>query len=103
MRSQEKTLKFTSRTAEISIDLSRCIAPRCGFACVKADRLYGRSVLKIQGGKPTLAVSREEVPRLCNECLACEIHCRLRGSKVVRISVPLSGLDEYRKKTGIST
>ena len=95
-------LKFAFRTGEISIDLSRCIAPKCGFACVKACRFYGRSILKIEGGKPALAVSREEVPRLDNECLSCEINCKLHGSNVIKITLPLFGLQEYRKSVGLS-
>jgi len=98
MRSTEQMLKFAFRTGEVSIDLSLCIAPQCRFVCVKACRLYGRGVLKIEGSKPALAVSHEEVPRLCNECLACEIHCELQGNRAVKITLPLLGLQEYRER-----
>jgi hypothetical protein len=82
-------LVFKTRTCEIVIDYDKCIAPKCRFACVKADRLYGRGVLKIAGGKPVLAVSQDEAARICNECLACEIHCEWNGGKAVRVIVPI--------------
>lgn len=103
MGQPEQMFKFTFRTGEVSIDLSKCNAPKCRFVCVKACRLYGRGVLKIEGGKPTLAVSHEEVPRLCNECLACEINCELHGNNVIKITLPLFGLEEYRKKACLPT
>jgi len=103
MRVPEQMLRFKLRTGEVSIDIGKCAAPLCGFFCVKACRFYGRGVLKIEGGKPALAVSHEEAPRLCNECLACEIHCELHGNKAVRIILPFPGLEDYRKRVGLTT
>ncbi len=97
MQQSEKMLKFTLRTGEVSIDLNKCTAPNCQFVCVKACRFYGRAVLKIERDKPALAISHEEAPRLCNECLACEIHCELHGNNAIKITLPLFGLQEYRK------
>ena len=85
----EGRLTFKTRTTTITIDYSRCKAPDCGFACVKACRLYGRGILKIERGLPKLAVSEEEARRLDNECLACEIHCEWEGGGAIRIDVPL--------------
>ncbi len=82
-------MKFKTRTATITIDLDGCIAPECGFACVKACRLYGRGVLKIENGKPAMAMTLEEAYRVDNECLACEIHCMWFGSGVIKVDVPL--------------
>ncbi len=82
-------MRFRTRTAEVVIDLDGCVAPDCGFACVKACRLYGRSVLKIENGKPALAVSPQEAVRIDNECLACEIHCQWYGSGVIEVRVPV--------------
>lgn len=82
-------LEFRTRTTVIRIDYGKCIAPKCGFACVKACRLYGRGVLKIERGLPRLAVSEDEAKRLDNECLACEIHCSWHGSGAITIHVPL--------------
>jgi succinyl-CoA synthetase beta subunit len=96
-------LSFASQTGKVVIDLSKCIAPRCGFACVKGDRWYGRSCLKIEGGKPALAGSSEQLKRLCNECLACEVECKLHGGKAITIELPLYGIDEFRRKHGVPT
>ena len=47
------TLSFDTRKMTITVDYSRCIparenndSPSCGFACVKACRLYGRNILQ---------------------------------------------------------
>ncbi|MBW2041858.1 MAG: hypothetical protein JRI76_07470 [Deltaproteobacteria bacterium] len=81
----------------ITIDYSRCIpavennaSPSCGFACVKACRLYGRNILRIEGNRPVLAVSdKEEIKRLDNECLSCEYHCGRFGPGCISIDIPL--------------
>jgi hypothetical protein len=88
-------LEFKSRKLQIKIDYSRCLPavknesnPSCGFACVKACRLYGRNILKIEGNKPVLAVTnQEEINRLDNECLSCEYHCQAMGPGCIDIVV----------------
>lgn len=102
---ENKKLEFETRKTRITIDYERCEAakknnskPSCGFACVKACRLYGRNILKIEENKPVLAiVNPEEIKRLDNECLSCEYHCWLRGTNCIHIEIPLEGLSEYRK------
>lgn len=94
-------LTFESQTGKVYIDLDRCIAPKCGFACVKACRWYGRFCLKIEGGKPALAGDPEELRRRCNECLACEVECELHGGRAIKIELPLYGLEEFRMKYGV--
>ena len=97
-------LEFKTKTAEITIDYSRCEPalknisnPSCGFACVKACRLYGRNILKIEGNRPALTISEaEEINRLDNECLGCEYGCMTRGTGCVTIELPIPGLEEYR-------
>jgi hypothetical protein len=89
-------LEFEFKTGKVIIDYTKCIAPTCGFACIKADRFYGKSVLEIVKGKPVLAVTPNEARHLCNECLACEIHCQLYGGNAIQIELPLFGLREYR-------
>lgn len=91
MEQAQDKLVFKTRTTVITIDYNKCkqVVPGCGFACIKACRLYGRGVLKIEGGLPRLAVPPEEVVRLDNECLACEIHCMLEGANAITIEVPL--------------
>jgi hypothetical protein len=98
MKKATGVLEFEFRTGKVTINYAKCKAPDCGFACVKADRYYGRNILKIDKGRPVLAVSKEEAKRLCNECLACEIHCRFSGNDAVQIDLPLPGLDQYRSK-----
>ncbi len=104
--SRRETLEFRTRTGRITIDYGRCeaaiggtAAPSCGFACVKADRWYGRNVLKIENNRPVLANSDpEEIKRSCIECLACEHDCTFFGRDCIRIELPFPGLDEYREK-----
>jgi hypothetical protein len=97
-----RVLEFEFRTGRVTIDYDKCIAPTCGFACVKADRFYGRNVLKILDQKPVLAVTPEEAKRLCNECLGCEIHCQLHATGAIHIELPLAGLKEYKMKSARS-
>lgn len=94
----ERLLSFETATGRVSIDLSRCIAPTCGFACVKACRWYGRFCLKIDNGKPALAGDPKQLKRLCNECLACEVECELRGGRAITVELPIPGLDEFRRR-----
>lgn len=89
-------LEFEERTIRIVIDDSEC--SQCQTkACIKACSLYDRGILKLRGGKPAV-FDQEEAKRVGTECLACEDECRLRGRNVIKITVPISGLDEYRKK-----
>jgi hypothetical protein len=98
-------LEFKTRKTKITIDYNRCepatrniSQPSCGFACVKACRLYGRNILKIEGNKPVLGVTDpEEIKRLDNECLSCEYNCGFRGTSCINIEIPLTGIEEYRK------
>ncbi|MDI6763821.1 MAG: hypothetical protein QME83_12435 [Thermodesulfobacteriota bacterium] len=98
-------LVFQAKKINITIDYNRCepaikntANPACGFACVKACRLYGRNILKIEGNKPVLAVTNpEEIKRLDNECVSCEYHCWARGTDCIHIDIPLLGLEEYRQ------
>ena len=105
---KKNSLTFNIKTGKITIDYNRCEParkntpnPSCGFACIKADRWYGRNVLKIEGNKPILVnPNPEEIKRLCNECLACEHDCTEFGSDCIRIELPFPGIDDYRKKMG---
>ncbi len=98
-------LEFETKKTKITIDYDRCepakrniSKPSCGFACVKACRLYGRNILKIEGNRPVLAiVDPQEIKRLDNECLGCEYNCWLRGTDCIHIEIPLEGLEDYRK------
>ena len=99
-------LNFQTKKIKVTIDYSRCEPatkntsnPTCGFACVKACRLYGRNILKIEGNKPVLAVTDpKEIERLDNECVSCEYQCWARGTNCIRIEIPLPGMEEYRRE-----
>ena len=82
-------LRFNTRTMSIIIDYDKCVAPDCGFACVKACRLYGRGILKIENRLPRLGLRGEEIIKLDNECLACEIYCSWYGNDAIKIEIPL--------------
>jgi len=94
---ENNRLHFDTRKTRISIDYGECIPakennsnPSCGFACVKACRLYGRNILKIENSRPVLAVTNEdEIKRLDNECLSCEYNCQRHGPGCIHIEIPL--------------
>lgn len=96
-----RILSFETDTGKVIIDLSKCIAPACGFECIKADRWYGRGCLKIENGKVSLAGDPDQLKRLCNECLACEVECELHGGRAIKVDLPLYGLEEFRRKYGL--
>lgn len=89
-------LSLKTRTGSISIDHNKCEGCK-SLACVKACSLFGAGILKVERGKPVLNVSAEEARRRDTECLACELECYLRGQQAIVISMPVSGLDEYRR------
>ena len=90
-------LCFETRKTKIRIDYTRCIPakenvsnPSCGFTCIKACRLYGRNILKIENNRPVLAVTdEEEIKRLDNECISCEYNCARFGPGCIDIEIPL--------------
>jgi len=93
----ESKYTFRFRTGQISIDHDKC--RRCdNYACIKADSLFGTSVLRIQHGVPVLATSSEDAKRLCNECLTCEVYCHSYGNKGLTIALEMFGLDEYKTR-----
>jgi hypothetical protein len=91
------TLSFETRKTRIRIHYDHCLPakentanPSCGFACVKACRLYGRNILKIENNRPVLAVTDgDEIKRLDNECLSCEYNCQRYGPGCIEIEVSL--------------
>ena len=94
--------EFEEQTIKVLIDDSLC--PECETkACVKACSLYSRGILKIEDGKPRLAVQPADAKRLGTECLACEYECWFRGRGAIRIEVPIKGLEEYRRRVGLGS
>ncbi len=101
-------LTFETICTTVTIDYSKCEPainntsnPECGFACVKADRLYDRNILKIEGNRPVLAVSPEEAKKRSNESLSWEYADRVTGNHAIEIKVKFPGLEEYRKKMNL--
>ena len=97
-------LKFRTKCMTTIIDYDKCepaknntSTPSCGFACVKADRMYDRSLLRIEGNRPILAVSEEAAKRISNESLSWEYACSAVGINAIEIIVDFPGLEKYRK------
>ena len=91
-----KNYQFNFRTGTITIDQSIC--PKCDtYDCVKACRLYGSGILRLENGIPILNVPPEDAERRDNECLACEQVCP-HGAVSIELSV--EGLDRWEKKAG---
>lgn len=86
---------FETVTGSVYIDHEVCI--NCeSKACIDACNY---DVLKLDGGKPVLKISKEDAKRgKCVECLACEIACSFYGKDVLHIRLPIPGLSEYREK-----
>ena len=95
-------MDFESRTGKVIIDDGKCL--NCTtYACVKACSLYGRSLYRINltKHKPELAYNRDDLTRLCTECLPCEQECWLRGLNAIKILLPMPELETFRKKMGM--
>ncbi len=87
---------FEVRTGMVFIDHRKCEGCE-SLACVEACSCYGSGILKAEDGKPVLTVPRPEAKRRDIECLACEIECHFRGQQAIAISLPIAGLEEYRR------
>ena len=94
-------MHFEERTIKVIIDESKCVECKT-HACAAGCKTYARGILVIKDGKPALGGDAEFGKRVGTECLACEYECWFRGNKALRIEAPIAGLDEYRKKHGIS-
>ena len=91
-------MEFESRTGKVIVDDKEC--PRCGtYACVKACSLYGTSLYRInlKAKKPEFVYTKEDLKRLCTECLGCEQECFLKGRKAIKIQLPMPELEKYRR------
>ena len=86
---------FETRTGQVCIDHKKCEGCRT-LACVKACSVYGSGILRAQAGKPVLSIPLEETRRRGTECLACEIECYSHGQQAIVISLPVTGLEEFR-------
>jgi succinyl-CoA synthetase beta subunit len=91
----EKAYAFETVTGRIFFDHGKCAVCQtkgCVPACLP-------KILKIEDGKPVLAVSPEEAKKgKCTECLACEIFCKFQEQDAILIHLPIQGLKEYRDR-----
>lgn len=89
----EGAYSFVTLTGRLSIIQKKCAGCKTK-GCVEA---CGPKILKLDGGKPVLAIATEEVKKgKCTECLACEIYCRFHEQDAIMIHLPIPGLREYR-------
>ena len=94
-----ETYEFSFATGKITIDYEKC--KKCeSYACVKACSLFGRSILRIEDGKPVL--TSEDANKRCIEDLSCELYCQAYGNKGLRITLDMFGLEKYRKEIRLS-
>lgn len=91
----EEAYAFETMTGRLAVDHSKC--PGCRTkGCVEA---CAPRILKLEEGKPVLAVSEEDAKRgKCTECLACEIFCAFHEQNAIVIHLPIPGLKEYREE-----
>lgn len=95
----ERPYRFATPTGEITYDhavCAGCDSKVCVAACVP-------QILKLNdAGLPVLAVTPEEAARgRCSECLACEVDCGALGAGGGHVSLPIPGLDDYRRRRGM--
>lgn len=97
--SPQRPYAFSTPTGAITLDhavCATCSSKVCVSACVP-------QILKLDdAGLPVLNVTLEDAAKgRCIECLACEVDCRALGAGGGRVSLPISGLDEYRRGRGM--
>ena len=91
----ENAYVFETTTGRLSIEQSKCAECQTK-GCVPA---CPPKILKIEDGKPVLAVSPEEARKgKCTECLACEVYCKFHEQDAIVVHLPIPGLREYREK-----
>jgi len=96
----QRPYTFRSPTGAITFDhavCARCESKTCVRGCVP-------QILKLgDDGLPVLAVSPEDAARgRCTECLACDVDCGALGAGGGYVSLPVPGLDEYRRARGMA-
>ncbi len=86
---------FSTVTGKVWIDHKKCL--NClDKGCIQS---CSAGILKLEDGKPILAVLEEEVKKgKCTECLACEVFCKFQAEDAIFIHLPIPGLKEYRDK-----
>jgi ferredoxin-like protein FixX len=95
----QRPYTFATPTGSITLDhavCAGCASKVCVAACVP-------QILKLdEGGVPVLNVTLEDAAKgRCIECLACEVDCRALGAGGGRATLPVAGLDDYRRSRGM--
>jgi succinyl-CoA synthetase beta subunit len=97
-KSSTNIYSFETITGKVTYDYDLCLKCEtkiCIKKCVP-------QILKLEDGKPVLNISPEEAKKgKCTECLACEVECYFHGNKGGSIELPIGGLEEFRKKSGL--
>ena len=87
---------FKTLTGKVTYDHDLCLkceSKICIEKCVP-------QILKLEEGRPVLNITPEEARKgKCTECLACEVECYFHGNKGGVVTLPVPGLEEYRKKS----
>ena len=88
----QEPYSFDTLTGKVTFDHARCVeceAKPCVHACHP-------NILEVKDEKPVLNVTAEGAKKgRCTECLACEIACWSESFGVIKIELPIPGLDEY--------
>jgi succinyl-CoA synthetase beta subunit len=97
--SPSRPYTFATPTGSITLDhavCATCESKVCVAQCVP-------QILKLDdAGLPVLNVTLEDAAKgRCIECLACEVDCRALGAGGGRATLPVAGLDDYRRLRGM--
>lgn len=85
----KNALRFEIRGGTVYVDLDQC-DEKTNTVLTE----YGRSIFKIEGGKPALAAGEAEVAGKDSELIACEVECRAKANDAVYVRLPIDGLSE---------
>jgi succinyl-CoA synthetase beta subunit len=95
---QQRPYTFSTPTGSITYDhavCAGCVSKACVAACVP-------QILKLEDGLPVLDITPDDAAKgRCIECLACEVDCRALGAGGGHVSLPIPGLDDYRRRRGM--
>ncbi len=80
-------LTFPINGGSVSIDLDLC-DERTTAVLLE----YGKGILKLENGRPALALSEKEVAGKDSELIACEVECRHKANDAVFVRLPIQGL-----------